>query len=130
MINIIEDIWALIFLTPMPWRFALVVGGVFVAADRLGRWLLPLVLLPEFWLTSQLRHLGLRPLPGTYFMGDIIVFILKNTRRLTRWVLFFVVFGVIIWYSRPTLVDTPVVQYIDRAFTWWLSVEDLIRPHS
>lgn len=64
MANVLHDILALIFLAPMPWRFALIVGGAFMVMDWLGRSLLPLVLLPEFWMTTQLRRLGLKPLPA------------------------------------------------------------------
>ena len=62
----IRAIWQIMLLMPMPWRAALTIGVTIILGYQVIRRLLPLFLLPEFWITSLLRRLGLRPLPGTY----------------------------------------------------------------
>lgn len=117
--NFIKAIWELALPLPTPWRFVLLVGGGVIIAYQLVRRILPLALWPEFLITDRLRRFGLRPLPGTYVFGDLIVWLLKNLRRLTKVALWLVALSFCAWYARPYVADTAFAQYIDKGIEWW-----------
>ena len=119
----IKAIWEILLVVPLPWRAASVIGLVIIIGYRVIRRLLPLFLLPEFWITSRLRRWGLRPLPGTYAFGDLIGWIIRVCRWLA-WVGVIVVgVGIIAWYGRPSVEGTTLAQHIDQGIAWWYSLE-------
>lgn len=156
----IRVFWEIMLLVSMPWRASLI---IFVAilflyhvgwrlltwlVERLSRFLLFLVestvsllLLPEYWITKQLREHGRKPLPGSYTVGDILQGIVssihdgttmlaevrKRWRLRKRWVLVLIVVAIPIslWYVRPYLEHTTAAaRYIDQGVAWWYSIEE------
>lgn len=126
MSNFIKIIWNLLLPLPAPWRFAVLMGGGIVIADQLTRHILPLALWPEFVVTDRLRRFGLRPLPGVYVYGDLIIWLLKNLRRVTKLVLWLVALSFCAWYVRPYVTDTAFAQYIDKGIELWTLFEQRV----
>ena len=108
---------------PIPGRAGLVIGLVIISGYQAVRRLLLLLLLPEFWITSQLRRWGRRPLPGAYAFGDFIGWTIKASRWLMWGAVVVVSVGIITWYTRPSIGDTTLTLYIDRGIAWWYSLE-------
>lgn len=122
-------VWQLLMPIPMPWRFVLITGGTIVIVYQLLRRALPLVLLPEFWITTRLRRWGLSPLPGTYVVGDIVIFFIRVLHRATWMTLAVVGIGILAWYMRPSLAETQIGQYIDWGIAQWDELEtNIILP--
>jgi hypothetical protein len=119
----IRAIWGVLLLVPMPWRTGLAIGIVTIGGYQILRRLLPLLLIPEFWITSQMRRLGHRPLPGTYAFGDFIGWAIKASRWLAWVAIIGVGAGIIAWYARPSMGDTTLAAYVDQGVTWWYSLE-------
>ena len=119
----IRAIWGVLLLVPMPWRAGFVIGIVAIGGYQALRRLLPLLLLPEFWITNQLRRLGRRPLPGTYAFGDFIGWTIKASRWMVWAGVMVAGAGITSWYVRPSLEDTTLARYIDQSVTWWYSLE-------
>lgn len=107
----------------MPWRAGLAIGVVIISGYQVIRRLLPLLLLPEFWITSRLRRWGLRPLPGTYAFGDFITLMIKASRWLAWGAVMVVGVGIITWYAPPSVGNTTLALYIDQSVAWWYSLE-------
>jgi hypothetical protein len=101
------------------------------------------ILLPEYWITKWLRQHKYKPLPGTYLFGDTLqglVTLFHNWTETSadirdRWrlrkswfiLLLMVSIPVFLWYIRSSLDDTTIVaRYIDKATTWWASLEKQI----
>jgi len=127
MIRLFQDairaIWQILLLVPMPWRAALTIGATIVLGYQIVRRLLPLSLLPEFWITSQLRRLGSRPLPGTYAFGEFIGWAIQASRWLAWGGVMVAGIGIIAWYARPSMDDTMLAGYVDQGITRWYSLE-------
>ena len=119
----IRAILGVLLLVPMPWRAGLVIGIVALGSYQVLRRLLSLFLLPEFWITSQLRRRGRRPLPGTYAFDDSIGWAIKASRWLALGAMIVVGAGIIAWYARPSIRDTTLALYIDQGVAWWYSLE-------
>ncbi len=119
----IRAIWQIMLLMPMPWRAALTIGATIILGYQVIRRLLPLFLLPEFWITSLLRRLGLRPLPGTYTFGEFICWTIRASRWLAWGAVVVAGIGIIAWYARPSMGDITLAGYIDRGITRWYSLE-------
>ena len=119
----IRAILGVLLLVPMPWRAGLVIGIVALGSYQVLRRLLSLFLLPEFWITTQLRRLGRRPLPGTYAFGDFIGWSIKASRWLAWLGVIVAGVGITAWYVRPSIEDTILARYVDQSVTWWYSLE-------
>ena len=119
----IRAIWELILPLPITWRFGLFTAGSVIVAYQITHYILPLALWPEFLITDRLRHFGLRPLPGTYILGDMIVWLLHNLQRLTKLALWVIFLLFCLWYVRPYVADTTLAQYIDKSIEWWILFE-------
>lgn len=149
----IRAVWEILLLVPMPWRVGLVILIVVLflywlvlrflpwLVEKLARLLLVLVegaasllLLPEYFITKQLRQNGHHPLPGTYTFGDILqrivglihagtaklANILKKQWRLQkRLVVLIFAVPILLWYVRPFLDGTAAASYIDRGVVWF-----------
>jgi|GEM_PF-4267419 len=159
MVEVLHDtiiaIWEVVMLIPMPWRMGLTIGIAiiivywlmsrpFLGLTRLLIRLLAgsvsliisILLFLEYIVTSVLRKIGLKPLPGTHFFGGILVgiekFVQSGRNKLTsgkpprlkkRWIFFGASLPILLWYIRPTLDEIAVARYIDNGIYQWYSFE-------
>ncbi len=121
--SLVAFFWGLLLPIPMPWRAAIVLAMFFVGSYQLAYRLLALVLLPEFWITNQLRRWGYQPVPGTQEIDDLIISLIKLLRWLALLGTIFASVCVIVWYMRTYFEKTIVATYIERAIYLWDVVE-------
>jgi hypothetical protein len=127
MIDLLKDIIGivtdLLFEIPMPWR-----AGVFVVvfaflSYQILRRLLVLLLLPEFWITTLMRRLGLHSLPGTFHFDSLLGWLIKASRW-TVWIAVIIaIMSIVAWYQRPYIESQRLANYIDEGLDWWYSFE-------
>lgn len=151
----IKGIWEILVQIPMPWRTVLAILIIVIIfywpvwrsflwlVKKLGSLLLfffesvaSILLLPEYWVTKQLRRVGLRPLPGTYLFGDLLqstitlihsgtIKLAEKQWHLPKWLaLLIIIAPMLLWYVRPVLDETTVASYIDQGIVWWYSFEN------
>jgi hypothetical protein len=109
---------------PMPWRagiFLIVFGYL---GYQIGRRLLVLLLLPEYWVTSLMRSLNRRPLPGTLLFDSLVGWLIKVSRWAVWLAVILALASVIAWYQRPNIESSTLARYIDEGFDWWYSFEN------
>jgi hypothetical protein len=121
--NLLSSVWEILLVIPMPWR-AIVISLIliWIGHQIFYRFLL-LMLLPEFWITNQMRIWNLKPLPGTYIFDRFIEYAIKIISILRSAFFIAVILGIVTWYARPYLEGEAIVEYIDNAIEWWYSIE-------
>ncbi|MGA9348580.1 MAG: LysM domain-containing protein [Anaerolineae bacterium] len=113
--NVIETVWQVLLAIPMTWRAGAIIGGIIVGAY--------LLLYAEFRLTTRLRQIGWKPMPGTHLVGDFVKWVV----RLSRWALVLWLIGVVLWYAWLFASQTPLESYLDQEGEWWSAVKEFIR---
>lgn len=94
-INTMGDLWESRLLISII-IYIIFVSTVIYVGYRVIKWLLPSLLWFEFQVTNRLRLAGKHPLPGSYFYDDVVVWMMKNFRRMATLVwLFFVFLGLV-----------------------------------
>ena len=112
---LIKTVWQVLPTIPMPWRTGAIIGGIIVGAY--------LLLYAEFHLTTWLRQMGRRPIPGTYLFGGLIKWVV----RLSRWALVLWLIGIVLWYAWLFVSQTPLESYLHQGEEWWIAVEKFMR---
>jgi hypothetical protein len=123
MLNLLHEffraIGKVLLVVPMPWRADIIILASVLVGYQLLYHFSVLLLLPEFWLTNQLRLSGRKPLPGTYMFNSIIELSIKSYRVL-RWVMLLVaVLALVARYSLQFVEDATLTQYINQMISWW-----------
>lgn len=146
---------------PMPWQVAVFIFTSAIAiywAIRTGRilitllgkvgatlteWLVRLLLLPEFLITSFFRWIKIGTAPGTDTYDDFIVsigatlhnffkkvstFQEKNIRFPMGWIFLLMIFVVVIWYLRevPDYQNTTFSDYVDWGFNLYYKLQSKV----
>lgn len=119
--DLAETCWRLILSTAMPWRVVLILSVGGLAVYGAASFMLRLLLLPEFLLTTRLRRWGLRPIPGTHAFGRVICWAMWLLPLLLCTTLLVAGLSVIGWYVLPGLSGT-VAEVVNHFFEWWSSL--------
>jgi hypothetical protein len=121
---LIRTIWSILLPVPMPWRAGLILSILTICTYQIAKLIFPILLLPEFLITSKLRKLGYRPLPGVYTYGDAIIWLIKVSYRISWIGLLTIGLSIIIYFLQPSLQGTPLDSYISRGLELWSQLEE------
>lgn len=124
--NLISFMWGFFMLVPLPWRPGVVIGIIAYLSFELIQTLLPLLLLPEYWVTSYMRNRGFRPLPGSYVFGNFIIGTIRISRIVVWIIVLLVGVWVILWNIRSSLGNPLLISYIDLGIDRWHLLESSI----
>lgn len=136
---------------PMPWQVAVFIftsaiaiywtiriGKFFITlfgkvGAKLTEWIVRLLLLPEFLITSFFRWMKIGSVPGadTYddfiesigavlhsFFNKVSTFQEKNIKFPMGWIILLMIFVIVLWYMRevPDYQNTTFSEYVDWGF--------------
>ena len=125
MLAVLHDLasscWKLVLGTAMPWRVALFLSAGGVVGYGVGSIALRLLLLPEFLVTTRLRHWGWRPIPGTHVFGRAIWGGVWLLRALLCLAIALALLSFVTWFLVPHLSDT-IAEPLRQYFEWWASL--------
>lgn len=148
----------------MPWQVAIFVftsaiviywiikiGTVLIALFgkiglKLTEWLVRLLLLPEFLITSFFRLIKIGSIPGTDSYDDLIetinvalqnffrkisTFQGKDLKFPMGWIILLIIFIVVVWYLRevPDYQNTTFSEYVDGGFSLYYKLQSKVFSH-
>lgn len=113
------------------------------AGAKLTEWLIKLLLLPEFLLTSAVRSVKIGSLPGTDSYDDIVEaigntlqsffrkaqsFQEKNIKFPMGWIILLMILVVVLWYMRevPDYKNTTFSKYVDWGFGLYYELQSKV----
>lgn len=116
------------------------------AGTKLTEWLVKLLLLPEFLLTSLFRLVKIGSLPGTDSYDDIVEaidnalqsffrkvssFEERKIKFPTGWIILLMILVIVLWYMQeiPDYQNTTFSEYVDKGFGLYYKLQSTVLRH-